>query len=122
MSKKWRLTDRTRTLLTLELAIVLPAAALLGFSVWNLNRIQRSEFVEAAYQRDLAHVLKFAKRQALTCWVRSTVPAAAWTAVGVKASAPSASAAKEKARDEIIGWTPRRRVSEPRRSRETGRS
>ena len=36
MSKKWRLTDRTRTLLTLELAIVLPAAALLGFSVWNL--------------------------------------------------------------------------------------
>jgi len=31
MSKKWRLTDRTRTLLTLELAIVLPAAALMGF-------------------------------------------------------------------------------------------
>ena len=63
MFKKWRLTDRTRTLLTLELAIVLPAAALLGFSVWNLNRIQRSEFVEAAYQRDLAHVLKFAEKK-----------------------------------------------------------
>jgi signal transduction histidine kinase len=63
MAKKWRLTDRTRTLLTLELAIVLPAAALLGFSVWNLNRIQRSEFVEAAYQRDLAHVLKFAEKK-----------------------------------------------------------
>jgi len=63
MSKKWRLTDRTRTLLTLELAIVLPAAALLGFSVWNLNRIQRSEFVEAAYQRDLSHVLKFAEKK-----------------------------------------------------------
>ena len=33
MSKKWRLTERTKTLLTLELAIVLPAAALMGFSI-----------------------------------------------------------------------------------------
>jgi signal transduction histidine kinase len=59
----WRLTDRTRTLLTLELAIVLPAAALLGFSVWNLNHIQRSEAVEAAFQRDFAHVLKIAEKK-----------------------------------------------------------
>jgi signal transduction histidine kinase len=63
MFKKWRLTDRTRTLLTLELAIVLPAAALLGFSVWNLKHIQRSEAVEAAIQRDLAHVLKYAEKK-----------------------------------------------------------
>jgi signal transduction histidine kinase len=60
--KKWRLTDRTRTLLTLELAIVLPAAALLGFSVWNLKHIQRSEAVEAAIQRDFSHVLKIAEK------------------------------------------------------------
>ena len=40
-----------------------PRRRLLGFSVWNLNRIQRSEFVEAAYQRDLAHVLKFAEKK-----------------------------------------------------------
>jgi signal transduction histidine kinase len=63
MPKKWRLTDRTRTLLTLELAIVLPAAALMGFSIWNLKHIQRSEAVEAAIQRDFAHVLKIAEKK-----------------------------------------------------------
>ena len=64
MSKKWRLTDRTRTLLTLEICIVLPAAALLGFSIWNLKHIQRSEAVEAAIQRDFSHVLKIAEKKA----------------------------------------------------------
>lgn len=63
MLKKWRLTDRTRTLLTLELAIVLPAAALLGFSIWNLKHIQRSEAVEAAIQRDFSHVLYIAEKE-----------------------------------------------------------
>jgi signal transduction histidine kinase len=63
MLKKWRLTDRTRTLLTLELAIVLPAAALLGFSIWNLKHIQRSEAVEAAIQRDFSHVLYIAEKK-----------------------------------------------------------
>src|SRR5277367_2021720 len=65
MSKKWRLTDRTRTLLTLELAIVLPAAALLGFSIWNLKHIQRSEAIEAAIQRDFSHVLHVAEKKSL---------------------------------------------------------
>ena len=60
MSKKWRLTDRTRTLLTLELAIVLPAAALMAFSVVNLKHIQRDKAVEAAIERDFSHVLKIA--------------------------------------------------------------
>jgi signal transduction histidine kinase len=64
-SKSWRLTDRTRTLLTLELAIVLPAAALLGFSIWNLKHIQHSEAVEAAIQRDLSHVLYIAEKKSL---------------------------------------------------------
>jgi signal transduction histidine kinase len=63
MFKKWRLTDRTRTLLTVELAIVLPAAALLGFSIWNLKHIQRSEAVQAAIERDFAHVLQFAEKR-----------------------------------------------------------
>jgi signal transduction histidine kinase len=63
MFKKWRLTDRTRTLLTLELAIVLPAAALMGFSIWNLKHIQRSEAVEAAIQRDFSHVLAIAEKK-----------------------------------------------------------
>jgi hypothetical protein len=63
MSKKWRLTDRTRTLLTLELAIVLPAVALMGFSIWNLKHIQRDKAVEAAIQRDLQYVLKIAEKK-----------------------------------------------------------
>src|SRR5579862_6032131 len=68
MSKKWRLTERTRTLLTLEFAIVLPAAALMGFSIWNLKHIQRSEGVEAAIQRDFGHVLKIAEHNS---WERA---------------------------------------------------
>jgi signal transduction histidine kinase len=63
MARKWRLTNRTRTLLTLELAIVLPAAALMGFSIWNLKHIQRSGQVEAAIQRDFSHVLKIAENK-----------------------------------------------------------
>jgi len=63
MSKKWRLTDRTRTLLTLELAIVLPAAALMGFSIVNLKNIQRNKAIEAAIQRDFIHVLKIAEKK-----------------------------------------------------------
>jgi signal transduction histidine kinase len=63
MSKKWRLTDRTRTLLTLELAIVLPAAALMAFSTWNLKHIQRDQAIEAAIQRDFSYVLKIAEKE-----------------------------------------------------------
>jgi signal transduction histidine kinase len=63
MSKKWRLTERTRTLLTLELAIVLPAAALMAFSIWNLTHIQRDKSVEAAIQRDFQYVLKIAEKK-----------------------------------------------------------
>jgi signal transduction histidine kinase len=68
MSKKWRLTDRTRTLLTLELAIVLPAVALMAFSIWNLKHIQRSEAVEAAIQREFSYVLKIAEMKS---WERA---------------------------------------------------
>jgi len=63
MYKTWRLTDRTRTLLTLELAIVLPAAALMAFSVWNLKHIQRDKAIEAAIQRDFTYVLKIAEKK-----------------------------------------------------------
>src|SRR6202051_1618175 len=80
MCKKWRLTDRTRPLLPLELAIVLPAAALMGFSIWNLKHLQRSEAVEAAFQRDFSHVLKIAEKKtwhnaiALVTPVRAAFP------------------------------------------------
>ena len=63
MARKWRLTERTRTLLTLELAIVLPAAALMGFSIWNLKHIQRDQAIEAAIQRDFSYVLKIAEKK-----------------------------------------------------------
>ncbi len=63
MSKKWRLNDRTRMLLTLELAIILPAAALMGFSIWNLQHIGRDKAIEAAIQRDFSYVLKIAEKK-----------------------------------------------------------
>lgn len=62
-SKKWRLTDRTRMLLTLELAIILPAASLMAFSIWNLYHIQRDKAIEAAIQRDFSYVLKIAEKK-----------------------------------------------------------
>jgi signal transduction histidine kinase len=68
MFKKWRMTDRTRTLLALELAIVLPAAALMAFSIWNLKHIQRSEAIEAAIQREFSYVLKIAEKKS---WERA---------------------------------------------------
>jgi len=64
MAKKWRLTDRTRTLLLMELAITLPALALMGFSIWNLKHIQRDKQIEAAISRDLQYVLKGVEHKA----------------------------------------------------------
>ncbi len=67
MSKKWRLTDRTKMLLKLELAITVPALALMAFSIWNLKHIQRSKFIEAAMQRDFRSVLKIAEKKT---WIK----------------------------------------------------
>jgi signal transduction histidine kinase len=67
MSKKRRLTERTRTLLMLELALVLPALALMAFGIWNLKHIQRDQFFEAAIQRDFRSVLKIAEKKT---WIR----------------------------------------------------
>jgi signal transduction histidine kinase len=64
MNKWWRLTQRARMLLTLELAIVLPAAALIGVSVWNLRSIQRDRAVEAAIHRDFSEVLRITEKKA----------------------------------------------------------
>jgi signal transduction histidine kinase len=68
MIKKWRLTERTRTLLMLELAIMLPAAALMAFSIWNLKQFRRDQYIEAAIQRDFTHVLKIAEKKS---WERA---------------------------------------------------
>jgi signal transduction histidine kinase len=63
ISGKKRLSDRTRLLLTLELAIILPAVSLMAFSVWNLHNIQRDKAIEAAIQRDFTYVLGFAEKK-----------------------------------------------------------
>src|SRR5262249_6468607 len=55
---RYRPPGHSRMLLTLQLAVVLPAAALIVFSVWNLHRIQRDRAVEAAMQRDFSRVLE----------------------------------------------------------------
>jgi signal transduction histidine kinase len=67
MKKKWSLTrrwnERTRLLVTLELAVVLPAAALIVASAMHLNQIKRDRSVEAAIQRDFSQVLAISDKQ-----------------------------------------------------------
>src|SRR5277367_4343323 len=68
MFKKLRLTDRTRMLLQLELALTLPAVALMAFSIWNLKHIQRDKAIEAAIQRDFSYVLGMAEKKS---WIKA---------------------------------------------------
>jgi signal transduction histidine kinase len=63
MTRWRRWNERTRMLLTLELAIVLPATALIAYNIWHLRSIQRDRAVEAAIQRDFSHVLKIAEKR-----------------------------------------------------------
>jgi signal transduction histidine kinase len=62
LNKRRRWSERTRMLLTLQLAVALPAAALIVASVLNLRHIQRDRAVEAAIQRDFLHVLKITEK------------------------------------------------------------
>lgn len=50
-------------MLTLELAVVLPAAALVILSVLHLMSIQRDRGVQAAFQRDFTQVLAISEKQ-----------------------------------------------------------
>jgi len=68
MSMKWKLTDRTKMLLKLELAITVPALALMGFSIWNLKHIQRDQYIEAAMQREFRSMLKIAENKS---WMKA---------------------------------------------------
>jgi len=63
MNLKRRWNERTRLMLTLELAVVLPAAALVILSVLHLKGIERDRGVQAAFQRDFSHVLKISEKQ-----------------------------------------------------------
>jgi len=57
MKLKGPRNERTRMILLLELAIVLPAAALVVLGALHLRSIQRDRSVEAAIQRDFSQVL-----------------------------------------------------------------
>ncbi len=50
-------------LLLLELAVVLPAVALIAFSIVHLKSIQRDGAVEAAFQRDFQRMLAVSEKQ-----------------------------------------------------------
>ena len=87
MKSKRRWNERTRLMLTLELAVVLPAAALVILSALHLNEIQRDRGVEAAFQRDFNQVLAISEKHIneraydLTNDVRSRFPGAGQTCV-----------------------------------------
>ncbi len=63
MKAFWRWNDKTRLMLTLELAVVLPAAALVILSAVHLTSIQRDRGVEAAFDRDFYQVLAISEKQ-----------------------------------------------------------
>ena len=63
MTLKRRWNERTRLMLTLELAVVLPAATLVILSAMHVNSIQRDKGVQAAFQRDFSHVLKISEKE-----------------------------------------------------------
>ena len=63
MNKWLQWNERTRLLLTLELAVCLPAAALIGVSVWKLKSMKRDKVVEAAIQRDFQQMLKIGEKR-----------------------------------------------------------
>ena len=56
-------SERSRLILTLELAVVLPAAALVILSAIHLKSIQRDRAVEAAIQRDFFQFLSISEKQ-----------------------------------------------------------
>jgi len=63
MKAKRHWNERTRLILTLELAVVLPAAALVILGALHLKSIQRDRAVEAAIERDFFQVLAISEKQ-----------------------------------------------------------
>src|SRR3954471_13005438 len=55
--------NRLRLLLTLELAVMLPAAALIFVNFYHLKSIQRDKVLEAAIHRDFTYMLGIAEKK-----------------------------------------------------------
>src|SRR6202046_31113 len=63
MKAKQPRSARRRLILTMELAVILPAATLVLLSARHLQTIQRDRAVEAAIQRDFSQVLAISEKQ-----------------------------------------------------------
>jgi len=61
MKPKRPTSARTRLMLILQLAVILPAATLVILSASHLQHIQRDRAVEAAIEREYSQVLGFPK-------------------------------------------------------------
>jgi len=63
MKAKPQANERRRLLPILQLAVILPAAALVLFNAWHLREIQRGHEIEAAIQRDFSEVLAISEKR-----------------------------------------------------------
>ena len=63
MKPKPPMNERTRLMLILQLAVILPAATLVLLSARHLQTIQRDRAVEAAIERDFSQVLGISEKQ-----------------------------------------------------------
>ncbi|HEX6502376.1 MAG TPA: HAMP domain-containing sensor histidine kinase [Terriglobales bacterium] len=61
LTRRWN--EKTRLMLTLELAVILPVGVLIGLSVHHLKNIQRDRAVAAAIQRDFSQVLMISEKR-----------------------------------------------------------
>ena len=76
----WRGNNRARLMLTLALAVMLPAAALIVSNAYHLKSIERDKALEAAIHRDFQYMLAISEKQInqkaykLTEEVRNVLP------------------------------------------------
>src|SRR4029453_3223529 len=59
----WSANNRLRLMLTLELAVMLPAAALIYVNFSHLKSIKRDKAMEAAIHRDFLQMLAISEKQ-----------------------------------------------------------
>ena len=63
LRKFWSGNNRIRLMLTLELAVMLPAAALIYLNFYQLKSMKRDKVLEAAIHRDFHQMLAIAEKQ-----------------------------------------------------------
>ena len=63
LRKFWSGNNRFRLMLTLELAVMLPAAALIYLNYYQLKSLKRDKVLEAAIHRDFQQMLAIAEKQ-----------------------------------------------------------